>query len=116
MENIVYGISNRRELENDEKFIILRDIKSNKVVKIPSDIWIMLSRKFSKIEKALDNEKNCFVHLDDGWCVSVRKPFAYVSIRRYYFATNGGLNPSRQGMSFKPSEWGALTSIADSLH
>jgi len=76
----------------------------------------MLSRKFSKIEKALDNEKNCFVHLDDGWCVSVRKPFAYVSIRRYYFASNGGLSPSRLGMSFKPSEWTALTSITGSLH
>ena len=108
MENIMYGISNRRELENDEKFIILRDTKSNKVVKIPSDIWIVLSRKFSKIGKALDNEKNCFVHLDDGWCVSVRKPFAYVSIRRYYFASNGGLNPSRQGISFKTSEWNGL--------
>ena len=112
----MYGISSRRELETDEKYIILRDTKSDKVVKIPSHIWILLSRKFSKIERALDNAKNYFVHLDDGWCASVRKPFACVSIRRYYFAPNGGLNPSRQGMSFKPCEWTTLTSIADSLH
>jgi Transcriptional Coactivator p15 (PC4) len=116
MEDIVHGISNRRELETDEKYVILRDTKSDKMVKIPSHIWIMLSRKFPKIEKALENKKNCFVHLDDGWCVSVRKPFACVNIRRYYFASNGGLNPSRQGMSFKPSEWAALTSVSDSLH
>jgi len=116
MESIVHGISNRRELETDEKCIILRDTKSDKIVKIPMHIWIMLSRKFSKIEKAIDNEKNCFVHLDDGWCVSVWRPFVCVNIRRYYFASNGGLCPSRLGMSFKPSEWVALTSIADSLH
>ena len=109
MDANVYGLSNRRELEINEKFVILRDTKSGKVVKIPSRIWILLTRKFSKIEKALHNSKEYFVYLDDGWCASVRKPFANVSIRRFYFAHNGGLSPSRQGMSFKPSEWAALT-------
>ena len=110
MEINVYGLSNRRELEINEKFAILRDSKSGRIVKIPSRIWFLLSRKFSKIEKALENSKNYFVHLDDGWFVSVRKPFASVSIRRFYFARNGGLNPSSQRMSFKPPEWAILTS------
>jgi len=119
MDGKVYGISNRRELEIVEKDVIIRDTKSDKSVKIPLNIWIMLSRKFPKIERALDNAKNSnyFAHLDNGWSVSIRKPHAYVSICRYYFAPNGGLSPSRQGMSFKATEWTALTSIYDeSLH
>ena len=118
MADTVYGISNGRELETDEKYIILRDTKSDKVVKIPSHIWIMLMRKFPKIGKALDCEKNCFVHLDDGRCVSVRKPFAYVCIRRYYFASNGGLNPSRQGTvrMGRPHFYRRLTALATMSH
>jgi len=111
MDANVYGLSNRRELEINEKFVILRDTKSSRIVKIPSHIWILLSRKFSKIEKAIVSAKDYFVYLDDGWCLSVRKPFVNVSIRRFYFAHNGGLSPSRQGMSFKPPEWTALTSF-----
>jgi hypothetical protein len=115
MESKVYGISKRRELEIQGKDVVIRDTKSNKIVKIPSSIWFMLSRKFPKIVKALDNAKssNYFAHLDNGWSVSVRKPHAYVSIRRYYFAPNGGLSPSRQGMSFTSTEWTALTAIFD---
>jgi hypothetical protein len=115
MESKVYGISNRRELEIQEKYIVIRDTKSNKVVKIPSSIWFMLSRKFPKIVRALDNAKssNYFAHLDNGWSVCVRKPHAYVSIRRFYFTPNGGLSPSRQGMSFTSMEWTALTAIYD---
>ena len=115
MDVKVYGISNRRELEIGEKDVIIRDTKSNKCIKIPFNVWIKLSRKFPKIERALDDAKysNYFAHLDNGWSVSVRKPHAYVSIRRYYFAPNGGLSPSRQGMSFKSTEWTALTAIYD---
>jgi len=111
----VYGISNRRELEIHEKDVHIRDTKSDKTVKIPLNVWTMLSRKFPKIGKALDNAKfsSYFAHLDNGWSVSVRKPNACVSICRYYFAPNGGLNLSRQGMSFKSAEWTALTSIYD---
>ncbi len=103
----VYGISNRRELEIHEKDVHIRDTKSDKTVKIPLNVWTMLSRKFPKIGKALDNAKfsSYFAHLD--------KPNACVSICRYYFAPNGGLNLSRQGMSFKSAEWTALTSIYD---
>ena len=108
----VYGLSNRRELEISDKFVIVRDTKSKKIVKIPSRIWIKLTHKFPKIEKALDGAKDYFVYLDDGWCATVRKPFASVGIRRFYFAINGGLSPSRQGISFKRSEWSTLTSSA----
>ena len=79
MDVKVYGISNRRELEIHEKDVHIRDTKSDKTVKIPLNVWTMLSRKFPKIEKALDNAKfsSYFAHLDNGWSVSVRKPNAF---------------------------------------
>lgn len=104
-------LGDRREFETQTKggkiTVVIRDVATDKIVKIPCHIWLQMLKKFKKIIDRV----SYFKHIDDGWCISFRKPFTSVNIRRFYFGCNGGLNPSKQGMSLRLSELLTLAEI-----